>query len=91
MKYKSKEFKKNNYFVLYEYRGENSLNDEDEIICYIESFEELKNKYLKEYRLSNLVHEYNRYNTNIINIIIDNKKYRLATFCDEKVDDLLIN
>lgn len=91
MRYKSKEFKKNNYFVLYEYRGENSLNDEDEIICYIESFEELKNKYLKEYRLSDLVHKYNQNNSNIINIEIDRKKYRLATFCEEKVDDLLLD
>lgn len=91
MKYKSKEFEKNNYFVLYEYRHENSLNDEDEIICYIENWEELHNKYLKNYRLSDLVHKYNIYKSDIINIEIDNKKYKLATFCEEKVDNLLID
>lgn len=82
MKYKAKEFKKNNYFVIYEYRHENSLNDEDEIICYLENYKELS-KYIN-YSLSDLVHEYNRHKTNIINIIIDNKKYKLATFCDKK-------
>ena len=71
MKYKSKEFKINNYFILYD------MNDM--IICYFDSFNDLS-KYIG-YRLSDLVHEYNRYNTNIINIIIDNKKLRLATFC----------
>ena len=37
-------------------------------------------KYLKQ-RLHDLVYEYNRYNTNVITIIIDEKKYKLATFC----------
>lgn len=72
MKYKSKDFKKNNYFVLYD------INDE--IICYIDNWKELHNKYLKNYEIRNLVFEYNRNNTNIINIVIDNKKLRLATF-----------
>ncbi len=71
MKLKSKDFRKNNYFVLYD------LNDE--VVCYFDDFNELS-KYIS-YRLSDLVHEYNRHNTNIINIIIDNKKLRLATFC----------
>lgn len=71
MKLKSKDFKKKNYFVLY------SVNDE--IVCYFDDFNELL-KYIK-YRLSDLVHEYNRYNTNVITITIDNKKYKLATYC----------
>lgn len=70
MKFKSKEFKKNNYFVLYD------LNDE--VVCYFNNFEELS-KYIN-YKLYDLVHEYNKHKTNIINIIIDNKKLRLATF-----------
>ena len=81
MKYKTKEFRKNNYFILYKYEYENNLNNEDEIICYIENWDELHKKYLKEYRASNLVCEYNRSKSNIITIIIDNKKYKLATFC----------
>lgn len=71
MNFNSKEFRKNNYFVLYD--------SNDEIICYFNDFNELL-KYIN-YRLSDLVHEYNRYNNNIINIVIDNKKYKLATFC----------
>lgn len=82
MKYKTKDFKKNNYFVLYEYSYLNDLNNEDEIICYIENWEELKRKYLKNYRASNLVCDFNKHNSNIVTIIIDNKKYLLATFCD---------
>ena len=50
----------------------------DMIICYFDSFNDLS-KYIN-YRLSNLVFQYNRNNTNIIDIIIDNKKLRLATF-----------
>lgn len=71
MFYKSKTFRQNNYFVLYD------LNDD--IVCYYDSFKDL----LKElnYRLSDLVHEYNRNNTNVITVIINNKKYKLATFC----------
>ena len=71
MCYKSKTFRENNYFVLYD------LNDD--IVCYYDSFNDL----LKElnYRLCDLVHEYNRNNTNVIIVIINNKKYKLATFC----------
>lgn len=71
MKYNSKNFRKNNYFVLYD--------KNDELICYFDNFDDLA-KYIN-YRISDLVHEYNKNKTNIINIIIDNKKYELATFC----------
>ena len=71
MNLKSKDFRKNNYFVLYD--------DNDEIICYFNDFNELS-RYIS-YRLSDLVHEYNRYNTNVITIIVDSKKLKLATFC----------
>lgn len=71
MKYNSKNFRKNNYFVLYD--------KNDELICYFDNFDDLA-KYIN-YRISDLVHEYNRHNTNIINIIIDNKIFQLATFC----------
>jgi len=68
--YKSKKFKKDNYFVLYDLT--------DNVVCYFDNFEELSK--LISYRLSDLVHEYNRYNTNNITVIIDNQKYKLATF-----------
>lgn len=71
MYYKSKTFKYNNYFVLYD------LNDN--IICYYDNFNDLS--LVINYRLSDLVHEYNRRGTNIIVVIIDNIKYKLATFC----------
>lgn len=89
MKIKTKDFKKDYYFVIYEYRHENSLNDEDEIICYLENYEELS-KYIN-YTPRKLAYEFNSRNTNIIIIVIDNKKYKLATFCDNKVDNLLID
>lgn len=72
MNFKSKDFK-NNSFILYDL--------EDNIICYLENWEELHNKYLKNYRLSDLVNKFNNiYKSDIINIEIDNKKLRLATF-----------
>ncbi|MDO4963439.1 MAG: hypothetical protein Q4E75_05045 [bacterium] len=83
MKLKTKEFRKYNYFVLYEYNHENDLNDEDEIICYLQSWDELHKKYLKDYKASDLVCQYNKRKTNIINVIIDNKLYKLATFKGE--------
>lgn len=70
MKYKSKDFKINNYFVLYD------INDT--IICYFDNFKELS-KYIN-YKVNNLVRLYNISGTNIINIEIDKKKLRLATF-----------
>lgn len=71
MKFNSKDFKKNNYFVLYD--------NKDNIICYFNNYEELS-KYIN-YTARKLVYEFNFRNTNVINIIIDNKKLRLATFC----------
>lgn len=71
MHLKSKDVRTKNYFVLY------NLNDD--ILCYFDDFNELL-KYIN-YKLSDLVHEYNRNETNIINITINNKKYKLATFC----------
>lgn len=71
MKYNSKHFKKNNYFILYDLK--------DNIICYFDDFEELSK--ILNYQLRNLVYQFNYHNKNIINIEIDNKKYKLATFC----------
>lgn len=70
MKYNSKQLKNNN-FILYD--------NNDEIICYFDNFKELSNHITQ--RLYDLVYEYNRHNTNVITIVIDNKKYKLATFC----------
>ena len=71
MHLKSKDVRTKNYFVLYDVN--------DEIICLFNDFDELS-KYLN-YKLYDLVHEYNRFKSNIINIEIDRKKYKLATFC----------
>lgn len=70
MKYFTKQVRKNNFFVLY--------NSDEQVVCYFDNFEELS-KYIN-YKLNDLVHEFNRNNTDIINIIIDNKKYELAIF-----------
>lgn len=70
MKLKSRKFRSDNYFILYDLT--------DNIICYFDNFEELSK--VISYRLSDLVHEFNRQNTDNITVIIDNKKYRLATF-----------
>ena len=74
MNYRSKIFIYNNYFVLYD------LNDN--IICYYDSFVELYK--IINYKLSDLVREYNRNHTNILTVIVENKKYKLATFEDNQ-------
>ena len=74
MNYRSKTFIYNNYFVLYD------LNDN--IICYYDSFVELYK--IINYKLSDLVREYNRNHTNILTVIVENKKYKLATFEDNQ-------
>ena len=71
MKYNSKNFRKNNYFVLYD--------KNDEIVCYFDNFEDLS-KYIN-HRLSDLIYKYNKGNSNVINIVIDKKEFQLATFC----------
>jgi len=71
LNYKIKTFKNNNYFILYD------LNDN--IICYFDNFTELS-KYIS-YSLRDLIREYNRNKSNIKIIIINNQKYKLATFC----------
>lgn len=71
MNFKSKTFKDNNYFVLYDLS--------DNIICYFDNFNELSK--ILSYRLSDLVHEYNRNKTDNIIVIINNEKFKLATFC----------
>ena len=73
MKYNSKNFKNDNYFILYD------LNDE--IVCYLENWEELHTKYLNNYALRNLVYQFNHNNTNVIKIIINHKEFKLATYC----------
>lgn len=73
MKYNSKDFLKQNYFVLYD------INDN--ILYYFDNFTELSKIF--NYRLYNLVHHYNISDTNVINVVIDNQKYKLATFVAE--------
>ena len=71
MTYKSKLFRKNNYFVLYDMK--------DNILCYYDNFNDLSK--VLNYRLSDLVYNYNRNKSNIIIVIINDVKYKLATFC----------
>lgn len=71
MRFSSKDLKNNNFFVLYDLS--------DNIICYFDNFNELS-RYIN-YSSRKLSYEFNIRNTNIITIIIDNKKLKLATFC----------
>lgn len=71
MNYKIKTFREENYFILYDL--------DDNIICYFDNFNELST--VINYSLRDLIHEYNRAKSNIRIIIINNKKYKLATFC----------
>lgn len=71
MKYNSKDFRKDNYFVLYD------LNDFP--ICYFDNFDELS-KHLN-YRCSDLVSRFNKYGNNL-KIVIGNEFYKLFTFKD---------
>lgn len=83
MKLKTKEFRKNNYFVLYEWDEYLCNSDcKDKIICYYDNWEELHKKILKRWRIRDLVYEFNKRETNIIVIVVNNRKYKLATFTD---------
>ena len=73
MRFNSKDFRQNNYFVLYDL--------EDNLICYFDNFEELS-KYIN-YRCSALVYEFNHSN-DFVQVIIKNEKYKLYTFVDKK-------
>lgn len=70
MHFSSKSFI-NNSFVVY--------GDNDEIIFYFDNFNELSRHI--NYKLCDLVREFNRHKTDLINIEIDRKRYKLATFC----------
>lgn len=71
MKFNSKDFRKENYFVLYD--------ENDYPICYFDNFYELS-KHIN-YRCSDLVCKFNKFG-NCINIVIGNKLYKLVTFVD---------
>ena len=72
-KYRSKDFRVNNHFILYD--------DFDNIICYFDNFKELS-KYFN-YRLSDIVRNYNKYGIDdMIKININNCRYNLFTFID---------
>lgn len=69
-KYNSKDFRKNNHFILYDMK--------DKIVCYFSNCDELlENGFPK---INELVRQYNNSNSNIINVIVDDKKYQLYTF-----------
>ena len=70
MTYTSKAFK--NYdFILYD------LNDE--IVCYFNSYKELLK--FTNYDICHIVWLFKRINSDVITIVINEKKYKLATFC----------
>lgn len=71
MKYKTKIFINENYFVLYD--------SNDCPICYFDNFYELA-KHIN-YSVYDLVKRFNKYGDSI-NIIIGNKLYKLVTFVD---------
>lgn len=68
-KFTSKDFRKNNYFILYD------LNDY--CIGYFDNFEELAK--ITNYKVRELVKLFNR-SLGFIYIDIDNKRYKLYTF-----------
>lgn len=72
MKYRTKDFKQDNYFILYTL--------DDYIVSYYDNFKELS-KILK-YKAHDLVHEFNRYSTDRIIVVVNNAKYKLVTFVD---------
>lgn len=69
MKLNSKDFRKNNYFLLYD--------NYDRLVCYFDNFDELS-KYTNV-PVRNLVRKFNE-SLGFINIVIDNVKYKLYTF-----------
>lgn len=69
-KFKSKLFRKNNHFVLY---------DCEENCIYIDSFSELQ-KHLN-YNIYDLVKQFNK-KGEIIDVVVDGKMYQLYTFED---------
>lgn len=72
MKYKTKSFKKDNYFILYTL--------DDYILRYFDNFNELSKIF--NYKANDLVHEFNRYDTDRLVVVVDNTKYKLVTFTD---------
>lgn len=70
-KFTSKNFRKDNYFVLYDFN--------DEVICYFDNFEELS-KHLN-YPCFYLVNQFNTYG-NLIHITINKTIYKLYTTTD---------
>ena len=69
MRFNSKDFRQNNYFVLYDL--------EDNLICYFDNFEELS-KYTSR-PLKKIVFAFNQL-CDYIRITIDNREYKLYTF-----------
>lgn len=68
-KFTSKDFRKNNYFLLYDMS--------DRLICYFDNFEELS-KYTN-LSCSQLVYLFN-HSLGFINIDLQDKRYKLYTF-----------
>ena len=73
MKLKSKKVKNKHYFIIYD--------SNDEMLYYFDNWKEFYNKHLLNYELRKLVYEFNHRNSNIITVIINHKKCKLATYC----------
>lgn len=72
MKFKTKNFRQDNYFILYTL--------DDFIIRYFDNYNELSK--IINYTASDLVHEYNRHDTDSLVVVVNNTKYKLVTFVD---------
>lgn len=71
MTYSTKSFKERNYFVLYD--------ENDNFIQYFDNTEELKKSYKRE--LKKIVYDLKKAK-DFIKITINQKEYKLYTFCD---------
>jgi len=80
MKYFSKKFRKENFFILYD------LNDN--IIAYFDSYDDLEKSNIIHYTCSDLVYKINIYG-NPLPVCINKKKYFLYTTTDYELGLIL--
>ena len=73
MVFNSKDFRKNNYFVLYD------MNDN--VVSYYDNVEDLQSSILPNYRCSDIVKKFNSHG-NPIKVIVDKKMFQLYTMYD---------
>ena len=72
MKYTSKDFRLNRFFVLYD--------NDDNLVLFIDSTRELINVYKN--KIKEIVRKFNKTDKDYITVIIDGTTYKLYTFTD---------